>query len=94
MNKKKVCGLVIFIIGVVVLIFGLYQKSRLTGARESVGRVTSPFGKNKASDTVGGIAESKIAQYDLPVLIIIVGGIVLIVIGGGMVLCCRSKGKR
>lgn len=95
MNKKRIFGLVIFIIGVVILIFGLYQKSRLTGARKNIGYISNnPFGGNKTTDTLGDAMESKVAQYDRPVFFCIVGGIVLIVIGGGMTLCCRSKGKR
>ena len=95
MNKKRICGLVIFIVGIVLLIFGLYEKSRLTGARKNIGYVTNnPFDKNQATEAAGGAMEAKVAQYDRPVFFLIVGGIVLIVIGGGMVLCCRSVGKR
>jgi hypothetical protein len=95
MHKKRLIGLVIFIIGIVLLIFGLYAKSRVAGARSEVGHIThSPFGQNRVTNTVGDVMEGKIGQYDQPVFWCLTGGIVLAVIGGGMLICCRSQKKR
>lgn len=85
-------GLVILIIGIILLGFGLYAKSRIARARSQVGHITnSPFGENPATDTVGGVLESKITQYDQPVFWCLTGGIVLIVAGGGMMFFSRKK---
>lgn len=92
MQKKRMIGLVILIIGIVLLAFGLYAKSRVANARSEVGHIThSPFGQNRATDAVGGVLEGKIGQYDQPVFWCLAGGIVLIVIGGGMMLFNRKK---
>lgn len=94
MKSKRLIGLVLLIIGIVLICFGLYGKSRQTGARSDVSHVTSPFGKNKATDTFGDIAEGKISEYDKPIFWCFAGGIALVVIGGGMVICCRCHNKR
>ena len=40
MQKKRIIGLVILIVGIVLLVFGLYAKSRVAGARSDVGHIT------------------------------------------------------
>jgi Protein of unknown function (DUF3185) len=92
MKKKRIIGVVILIIGIVLLVLGLYARSRVASARSDVGHIThSPFGQNRATDTVGNVLEAKIGSYDQPVFWCIVGGVVLVVIGGGMVLFNRKK---
>lgn len=92
MNTKRISGLVIFLIGLALVIFGLYAKGRQASARSDAGFVTNnPFGKNQVTETVGGIVEGKISQYNQPIFWCLVGGIVLIVVGGGILICSRKK---
>lgn len=92
MKSKRLIGLVLLIIGIVLICFGLYGKSRQAGARSDIGHVTNnPFGQNKATDAVGDILEGKVSEYNKPIFWCFAGGIALIVIGGGMMICCRCK---
>ena len=92
MHKKRITGLVIFIIGIALIVFSLIVKSRMNAAEGSIGHIThSPFGENKATNMVGGVLEGKVGEYQPLFIWSLVGGIVLAVIGGGMLICCRSK---
>jgi len=92
MSKKRIAALVIFIIGLVLIIFSIIVKSRMTSARGDIGHITnSPFGQNKATNMVGGVLEGKVGEYQPLFIWSLVGGIVLIVIGGGMMMSCRCK---
>ena len=90
--NKRVAGLVVFLIGVVLIIFGLYAKGRVAGARKDISHITNnPFGHNTATDVAGGVMEGKVSRYDKPVFWSLVGGVVLVVVGGGMMICCCKK---
>lgn len=92
MHKKRITGLVIFIIGIALIVFSLIVKSRMNAAEGNIGHIThSPFGENKGTNMVGGVLEGKVAEYQPLFIWSLVGGIVLAVIGGGMLICCRSQ---
>jgi hypothetical protein len=94
-HKKRITGLVIFIIGIALVIFSLIVKSRMSTAEGEIGHIThSPFGQSKATNMVGGVLEGKVGEYQPLFIWSLVGGIVLAVLGGGMLICCRSKKRR
>ena len=98
MNTKRIVGLVILIVGIIAIIYGGYQKRRITEAQGNVQKGTSLFSGNSASEqigqSVGGAIENKITSYNAPVMMLMIGGIILAIIGGGMFLCCGKKRKR
>lgn len=58
MHKKRITGLLIFIIGIALVIFSLIVKSRMNTAEGNIGHIThSPFGENQATNIVGGVLE-------------------------------------
>jgi hypothetical protein len=95
MNKKRMIGVVILIVGIIAIIYANYQKGRIADAEGNVERGTSLFSGHSAGSqagrSVGGMMEGKIASYKTPVMMLMIGGIALVVIGGAMVLFCGKK---
>jgi uncharacterized membrane protein HdeD (DUF308 family) len=95
MNVKKAIGLLILIVGIILVIFAVYNKARVAAAKEKIatGKQMSEsfFPKNPASEVVGGKMQAMASQYDEPLKWILIGGVVLIVIGGGMLIFGRKR---
>lgn len=91
MKSKKLGGLVVLAIGVVLFIFSMYEKSRVNSAKSSISRGTSMFSGNAVGNAAGGYMEGQASKYDTTLMLCQVGGIVLIIIGGGMVYWFRRK---
>ncbi|MGC1878211.1 MAG: hypothetical protein WA347_05710 [Rhabdochlamydiaceae bacterium] len=98
MNTKRIVGGVIAVVGIVVILFANHLKERLANAQGNVEKGTSLFsgssGGSQAGRSVGGMMENKIASYNTPVMLLMIGGIALVVIGGCMVLFCCKKKRR
>lgn len=94
MNKKRIIGIVILIIGVIAVIYANHLKGRIANAEGNVQRGTSLFGGNPVGEAVGGAMEGKISSHKGPVMMLMIGGIILVVIGGGMALFCRAKRRK
>ena len=87
-KTKKIVGIVVIVIGLVIFLLGLYAKSRVSEARSTAKKTTGMFGNNPVNSAI----ENKIGSYDSPVFWTIVGGIIIMVIGAGTVFCnCRKK---
>ncbi len=91
MKKKKIVGLILLVIGVIVLIYALYARNRVDEIKGEVNRGTSMFGNNPVNRGISSAMDAKLGSYNAPILIGTIGGIALIVIGGGMILLNRKK---
>ena len=85
MKSKKLGGVVVLAIGVVLFIFAVYEKSRVNSAKAGISRGTSMFSGNPAGNAGGGYMEGEASKYDTTLMLCQIGGIALIVIGGYMV---------
>lgn len=82
MQKKKIIGAVILILGIVMAIYGLNARGRLSRAKEGIGAITSPFSDKPFGKAASDVLEGKISKYDTIVTTLIVGGVIFIFIGG------------
>lgn len=91
-NKtKKIVGIVVIIIGLIIFLLGLYAKSRVNEARSNVQKSSGMFGDNPVNKQINNAIESKIGSYDSPVFWTIIGGVIIMVIGAGTVYSCRKR---
>jgi hypothetical protein len=90
-KTKKIVGIVVIVIGLVIFLLGLYAKSRVSEARSNAKSTSGMFGDNPVNKQISGAIENKIGSYDSPVFWTIVGGIIVMVIGASTVFCCRKK---
>ena len=91
MSPKRITGLVVLIIGIILIIFSIHSMNRISGAKSGIHSVTQTFSGNSTGKTVGDVLEGKAGQYDLPVMVILISGIVLTVVGGSVVLFSKKK---
>ncbi len=91
MQKKKIIGAVILILGIVMTIYGLNARGRLSRAKEGIGAITSPFSDKPFGKTASGVIEGKLGKYDTIVTTLLVGGVVFIVVGGLIWIRARKK---
>jgi LPXTG-motif cell wall-anchored protein len=91
MSSKRITGIVVLIIGVVLIIFAVHSMNRISEAKGEIHSLTSPFSGNSVGKTIGGVMGNKAGQYDTTVMMLLIGGIILAVVGGGVVLFCRKK---
>jgi len=94
-NKKRIIGIVILIVGIIFIVYANYQKGRIADAEGNVETGKSFFSGSsvgsKVGDVVGGAVGGKISSYKGPVMMLMIGGIVLVVVGAGMALFCKKK---
>ncbi len=90
-KKRKIIGTLIIIVGIIAFFMGMHYRGKLAEARENVKSGSSFMPDNSVKKGVTGAIESKIAAYDTPVFLMIVGGIVLVIVGVGTLVCCRKK---
>jgi drug/metabolite transporter (DMT)-like permease len=91
MSPKRITGIVVLIIGVVLIIFSIHSMNRISSAKSEIHSLTSPFSGNSTGKTIGGMMSNKAGQYDTTVMMLLIGGIVLVVVGGSVALFCRKK---
>ena len=95
MNRRKITGLVLLVIGIIILIISFYVKSRIAEVQEGVSEINKPFSRNPIGKSLGSsvqkMAEEKIGQYNMMVFWGIAGGVILVVIGAGMTFFVRRK---
>jgi uncharacterized membrane protein YiaA len=91
MKRKKIVGLVILVIGVVLFIFALSAKHKIANAKAGAGAVTGLLPKNAFGSYASGEIKEATGQYDTLVQVIFLGGIGLMIIGGVMTFFMRNK---
>ena len=98
MNTKRGIGLIVFVVGIIFILYANYQQNRVAEAQENVQKGKSLFSehniRSKAGQEVGTAIQNKLSTYNTPLKILMIGGIIFVIIGGGMALFCRKKSKR
>ncbi len=98
MNRKRLAGLVIFLVGIAMIVIALVIRYRVEGAESNINQgtglvsetpIVSPIVKG-----VGGILRGEAEEYRTPMRILLIGGIALAVIGAGLMIFCCSRKKR
>lgn len=89
MNKKRIVGIVIAIIGIVMILFSNYIAGQVAIAQQNVQETTSMFSGNRVGKSVGDVANQAVAERSGPYLALSrglkIGGVILIVVGVGFV---------
>jgi hypothetical protein len=91
MNTKKFVGLIVLLIGVVLVVFSIYAKGRISSAKGTVEKVTSPFSGSEGGKIAAREGNRMASQYDTKVQMILIGGIILVIVGGGIIFFGRKK---
>jgi uncharacterized membrane protein YiaA len=86
---KKTIAVIVMVIGLVVLLIGLYARSRVSEARQNVSKTSGLFPSNPVNKGINNALENKISGYDAPVMWTMISGVVLLVIGAGAYFRCR-----
>lgn len=91
MSRKRIIGLVVFIIGVILVAYAMNARSRIASAKSGIHELTSPFSGNAAGQSIGDVMEGKASQYDTIVMLMLIGGIACVVVGGCVFFFCKKK---
>lgn len=91
MNPKRLSGMIVFVVGIILLAFSIYAMARINSAKGTVNAISKPFSGNPIGGFVGGELKSKASQYDMMVRWGLSLGIIFIVVGGGLIYFCRAK---
>lgn len=94
MSKKKLTGLVVFLIGIALIILSFYISNRVTSARANIDASSKALPSNPLVDAFAGAARGETNKYDGIIRWSLIGGIALGVVGGYMLICCRCRAKR
>ncbi len=93
MSRKRIIGMVVCLVGVVLSIIAIYAMSRISSAKGNI-KTAEGWVPSSAYKDVGSKELSKQAsQYDAKVTGLLIGGIVLAVAGCGIAIRGR-KGKQ
>ncbi len=94
MSKKKLTGLIIFLIGIALIILSFYISNRVNSARESIDSSSKRLPSNPLVNAFAGAARNETNKYNGVIRWSLIGGIALGLVGGYMLICCRCTGKR
>ena len=83
MKKQKIAGIILVVIGIVVFLFAIYAKNRVSEAKHNVQKSSGMFSDNPINKQISGAIEQKISSYDSPLMWAMVGGIVVTLLGVG-----------
>jgi hypothetical protein len=91
MHTKKTASLVVGLIGVVLILFGLYGMNRVSSTRSKVNHVTAPMSSTPVGGAMRKAADHELGGYASKAQWCLIGGIVLLVVGGGAYYVMRKK---
>ncbi len=83
MKTKKIIGSLVIVIGVIVVLLGLYAKSRVAEAKQNVQKNSGPFPGNPVDKQISEALEKQISAYDAPIMWTLIGGAVIFIVGAG-----------
>ena len=91
MSGKQISGLVATIFGVILLIFSIYTKVRISSIKDNVSQETQLFPGDIIGKTIDTTIQSQLHKYDIASSWGLGVGIGLVVIGAGCLVFCRKK---
>ena len=91
MKKKKIVGIALMVIGLVVFLGAMIAKNRVDQAQGNLSETSGLLGNNPINKTISGSMEKKIEAYYTPIMWAMGGGAVLFVVGLGTLINCRRK---
>lgn len=91
MNIKKMAGVCIFVLGIIMAIYAVHSMGRINHAKGSINQATGIFGDRKEAQFANKALTHEASQYDTDVMILLIAGIGFIVIGGGLALFSKKK---
>lgn len=90
-RSKRLAGIVVAIIGIVLIIYSVYSMNRISEGKAEVHSLTGPFSGSASGRVVGEALGNRASQYDSTVLFLLISGIVLTAAGAGVVFVFRKK---
>ncbi len=93
MNRRRIYGLVVTLIGAGAIFFCLYVMQRLDLIRARVASTSSSFGNNPFASIAKGVANDKISQYDALVIGGLIIGSLLMVVGLWILFFGKKKNR-
>lgn len=91
MKTKIFVSLAAIALGIVLLGYGFYGKSRQVGAREDINSASSWIDNKQAKGLFEGGMNSKVNEYNTPITLCFVGGTIFLIGGVIGVYRCRKK---
>jgi len=91
MKPRKIVGLVLSILGIIVFLLAIYAKNQVAEAKGNVKKTTGLFSDNPVNKQISGALEKKISSYDAPIMWTMIGGIALFVIGVGTLVAPKRR---
>jgi hypothetical protein len=91
MKVKKVIGGLIFILGIVMVIYSIHSMQRINQAKGDINSLTGPFGDKKGAKYANKALTSQASKYDTDVMILLVSGIVCVALGGSVALMAKKR---
>jgi hypothetical protein len=91
MSIKRLIGLVILIIGIVLIAFSLHSMNRISKAKGGIRGMKHAFSGSSTGTKIGDAAENKVSQYDTPVMILLISGIILAIVGSSVIIFGKKK---
>jgi uncharacterized membrane protein len=94
MNHKKILGLVVAIVGVVLIFFGVRSMNTIREAKNELQNMYKGMSHDVVGKKVNGSMMMSASQYDTEVKIVLYSGILLVLVGGGLFFLHKHKKKR
>lgn len=93
MNYKRIIGIIVLIIGIVLIGYALHYMKEISEAKGEIGSYTKPFSKTPIGKAVQDTLMSKASEHDNQVRWLLIGGITFVVVGGIVIIFGRSSKK-
>ncbi|MBS0648085.1 MAG: hypothetical protein JSS10_02535 [Verrucomicrobia bacterium] len=90
MKHKRKLAFILIIVGVVLFIFTMYEKGRVSSAKSDIRSGTSMFSGNAVGNMVGGVLQNEAGKYDTTLKFMEMGSIILMIVGAGMFFVFRK----
>ena len=81
MNVKQLSGILAVAVGIALIGFSIYAKSKIAHAEEGYHQISGFFPKSEAGSAVEHSVHSKIGRYEMIVRWSMIGGVVLAAAG-------------
>lgn len=85
MKIRKIVGIVVIVVGVVVFSLGLYARARIKEVKKSINTSSGILPDNAMTQAFNQSLDKKIGSYDTPILWAFIGGVALVLVGVGTI---------